>query len=142
MTSKNTKQNNAIIKIKNNQTFAEDTDTIEITTEGRFALRNGSFYILYDEYSELGDVHVMLKAKENTATIKKSGATCTTMEYIPGESREVPYKIPYGEMYIGLKTESVKNSLNINGGVLELNYSININNEIYFNNMTVEVKLN
>ena len=45
---------NVIISISGEQGIDSDSDTIELTTVGRFGEKNGNYYLTYDETEMLG----------------------------------------------------------------------------------------
>lgn len=141
MTLKNTDKINAVFTIRNNQTFNDREECLEVMTEGSFYLKNGTFFLLYKEYGELGSVSVLIRAKGGVVSIKRSGACSSRMEYKENTHQEVLYSLPYGDMIIDLDTEIVDNLLNVSGGSVRLKYKLTINHEEYFNDMTIGVSL-
>ncbi len=143
MTSKTIENPNAVFNITNNQCFDEHQDTIKISTEGKFYFRNGTYFLMYKEFTDLGDVSVMIKAENDMVTIKRTGSCNTRMQYIQGTKLEILYSVPFGDLVLELETDYVDFSLSqTNGGYIELKYKLNINNETYYNNMKLEVVLN
>lgn len=141
MTSKSIDKTNAMFEIVNVQKFKEHEDRLEVITEGRFSSRNGACYLVYKEYSDIGEVSVTVKAKDEQVTVTRSGACKAKLEYIPGEKREILYTLPFGTMVMDLETLEVKNELSsLNGGILEMKYNMIINGESYYNSMKLEVK--
>ena len=142
MTLKSTDKSNAVFKITNEQKFEERDDKIEVTTEGRFSFKNGAFFLVYKEYTELGEVSVLIKVLGDVVTIRRSGACSTRMEYIPGESHEIIYNVPFGKMVMELETFEIKNKLDEEkGGSLEMEYKLDINHEVYHNSMRIEISI-
>lgn len=143
MTLKNIDKNNALFVIRNNQTFEDRTELVEITTEGRFSLKNGTYFLVYREYTEVGENSVIIRASGNVASMRRKGVSNARMDYIPNTHREVLYRVPYGELVIDLYTETVENTLSEeNGGMLKLKYKLDINDEHYCNDMELKVILN
>lgn len=140
MTLKNTEAN-AVFSIKNAQKFDEDDELLEVTTEGHFYMKNGSYFLLYDEYTEIGEISVMIKVSGDSVVIRRKGACSAKMEYRKGYKQEVLYSIPFGDMLIDLETESVSHQLNAGGGSLELVYKLTINQETILNHMTLYVTM-
>lgn len=140
MTLKNTEPN-AVFTIENIQTTDEKSEPIKITTEGRFYQKNSAYYLLYTEYTELGDTSVLIRAAKDSVTIRRSGATNTKMEYVPGEQREVLYSVPFGNMVLDLKTNNLEVSLDENGGTIHLDYLLTAGGDSYHNDMCLSVEL-
>lgn len=137
---KNIDDNNAVFKIENRQTFAEHDDCIEMTIAGKFYVKNGKYYILYKEYSDIGEVSVVIKAEDGFVSIRRSGACTALMNYRENLSEEVLYKLPYGNIVLDISTKTVDCRLGEDGGELRLEYDISLNGEAYSNEMMVEVK--
>jgi uncharacterized beta-barrel protein YwiB (DUF1934 family) len=133
--------NNAVFTIRNNQTYDKDTELIEVTTEGRFYFRNGSYFLLYTEYTDLGEISVLIRAAKDTVSIRRSGACSTRMEYKSGTHQEVLYHLPFGDMVIDLDTQKVENFLTESGGNIKLKYSLTVNHEKYYNDMEIKCVL-
>lgn len=143
MTLKNTEEKyNAVFTIRNNQTFDDKTDLVEITTEGTFKIRDNMYFLMYREYTELGEVSVLIKAAKETVSIRRSGACSSRMEYEKGTKREILYHIPFGDMVMDLETEGVEVSLDENGGSICLKYKLTIGEETYLNDMELTVSVN
>lgn len=132
---------NAVFTIKNNQSFGEHEELLEVSTEGGFYLRNGSYFLVYNEYTELGEISVLIKVSGDRVVIRRSGACQAKMEYRKDFKQEVLYQIPYGGMLIDLETEEVINGLHFDGGYLELVYKLTVNRETYHNRMRLDVAI-
>ena len=66
-----------IINIKGEQGTDDNPETVELTTDGRFGEKNGSYFISYDESEMLGlgDVKTCLYIKpDNSVVLQRSGA--------------------------------------------------------------------
>lgn len=120
----------------------EKDDAIELTTEGNFYEKNGSYFILYNESEEMGmaDCSVMIKVTEDKVTVKRSGAFSSKMIYKPGETNEFIYNMPYGEMMIILHTKEIKKDLNDDGGELKISYTLTIQGEDNENELNIRVR--
>ncbi len=140
---KNTKdKTNALFVIRNNQTFDNHSDLVEISTEGNFKKRDGMYFLIYKEYTELGEISVFIKVKDQTVSITRSGACSSKMEYIENTKKEVLYHVPFGDMVMDLETESVNADLSSDGGKIKMKYKLTIGEECYYNDMQISVKLN
>lgn len=139
MTLKNIEPN-AVFTIENKQTADGKTEPVKITTEGRFYEKDSAYFLLYTEYTELGDTSVLIRASNECVTIKRNGATNTKMEYIPGEHREILYRVPFGNMVLDLDTKKAEVSLSQDGGTIHLEYLLTIGGDNYHNDMVLTVE--
>ncbi len=139
MTLKNTEDTNAVFKIINRQSFSDHDECIEITTEGKYYIKNGKHYLLYKEYSDLGEISVMIKAEPDKVSIRRSGACTAVMNYRENIKEEVLYRLPYGNIVFDLTTNALDNCLADEGGILRIEYDIALNGEAYGNEIIIEV---
>ena len=123
---------------------SDEADKMEFVTDGAFYLKNGSYYILYDEKEEMGmaDCAVTIKVSESEVNISRKGEFSSKMLYKTGEASEFLYNTPYGRFPVILTTQEINNNLNVMGGRIEILYGITISNEENFHSLTVEVKAN
>ena len=121
---------------------SDEAEKTEFITEGAFYLKNGSYYILYDEKEELGmaNCSVIVKVSEDGASVSRTGDFSSKMYYKSGEATEFLYHTPYGKFPVILSTREIKNNLNVMGGKLEIIYSVTINNEENYHVLGIEVK--
>lgn len=137
---KNIDNTNAVIAIKNHQTFGDHEEDVEIVSEGRFYEKNGKYFFLYNEYSDIGDVTVLVHIGSDYVIMKRSGACSARMEYREGLYREILYRLPFGELVLELDTEKLDISFSEKGGTAKLYYRLKVNGDEYYNEMTVTIK--
>lgn len=127
-----------IIDIKTEQTANGNTDTIEFTTDGRFGVKDGSYFISYEE-SELlevdGEVKTVVFIKpDNSVVMQRSGAYNSRMVIEKGVRNNCFYMTPMGELSLGIFGEKVKSRLTDNGGDIVMNYTIDTNLQLLSRN--------
>ncbi len=117
-----------IIEIRSTQTVDSETDNIEFSTEGRFGLKDGEYYISYHEgklFDTEDDVHTHIYVKSDDSLIlQRSGSVKSRMLIEKGKRNSSIYSLPYGQMTIGVFGEKLEFNLNENGGSIELWYNI------------------
>lgn len=123
---------------------SDESDKMEFVTDGAFYLKNGSYYILYDEKEEMGmaDCSVTIKVSDKEVSISRKGEFSSKMLYKTGEASEFLYNTPYGRFPVILTTQEINSNLNIMGGRIEILYGITISNEENFHALLVDVKAN
>lgn len=133
-----------IINIKGRQGLGDELDTIELTTDGRFGEKNGSYYMTYDESAMLGleNVKTSLYIKPgNSVILQRSGDVESRLVVEEGKRSTCYYNTPQGELLIGIFGESVKTELNSGGGKIHMKYTIDSNlNLISRNTVDISVK--
>ena len=133
-----------IINIKGRQGLGDELDTIELTTDGRFGEKNGSYYMTYDESAMLGleNVKTALYIKPgNSVILQRSGDVESRLVVEEGKRSTCYYNTPQGELLIGIFGESVKTELHSGGGKIHMKYTIDSNlNLISRNTVDISVK--
>lgn len=116
-----------IIDIKGIQGIDGESDTIEFTTDGRYGIKDGEFFISYDEGQMLGDgteIKTSLIIKPDSVVLQRSGAIKSRMVIQKSARNTCFYSTPYCNMVIGIYGEEIKYDLSEKGGNLSLKYNI------------------
>lgn len=81
----------------------ESAEDIETVQQGEYFERNGSIFLLYDEYYEGFDEPVknVMKIRGNEMTLTKRGIINVQMNFEAGKKNLTRYQTPYGVMMIG-----------------------------------------
>lgn len=108
-----------------------EESTIELMTEGTFYIKNGNYYILYDEseISGLEGATTRLKVENNSKVyMKRFGTTATDLVFEKGNKYESNYMTAYGEFHISVVTNSldIEISEETGKGRIEIDYDLNI----------------
>ena len=137
MTDKEKKKCKYMISILGEQILDDESDRIEVLTEGNFLMKKDHCYIGYKEYDEDAPQSFydnLIKVQDNTVTITRKG---------PMRSQLMLDQTPAGDLMIGVFTKTMNNSLTKNGGTLEVSYTLDFNNDLVSENkfkITVEEK--
>lgn len=134
-----------IINIKTEQTVGDNTDTIDFTTDGRFGIEDGSYFISYEESKLLeveGNVKTTLYIKpDNSVIMQRNGAYSSRMVIEKGVRNNCFYVTPMGELSLGIFGEKVKTAFSENGGSITMNYTIDTNLQLLSrNSVNISVK--
>ncbi len=131
-------ETNAMIYLKTLQTAdgEEQTDEIELQTKGTFALKNGKFYIIYEESELTGfeDTTTTIKVEDDVVCMTRRGKYNSRMEFRLGEKCLCSYNTPFGVIPVGVNPISVENNLSDDGGNLAIEYILDIDNRDYLTN--------
>lgn len=117
-----------IIDIKGVQGLDDQTDTIEFSTVGRFGIKDGEYYIAYDE-GQLFDSGDAVKTKlfikpDDTVILQRNGSITSKMVIEKGKRNTCFYSTPIGELVIGIFGERLEYNLTEKGGKINLKYVI------------------
>ncbi|MBE6749746.1 MAG: DUF1934 domain-containing protein [Ruminococcaceae bacterium] len=127
-----------IIDIKGIQSLGEESDTIEFVTDGRFGLKDGSYYLSYDESHMLDSgetvkTHIYI-TNENSVVLQRTGSVKSKILIEKGKRNNCFYSTPHGDLTIGVFGELLKFDLNESGGKIKLKYSIDTNLQLLSKN--------
>ena len=127
-----------VISIKGLQGLDGESDTVELATDGQFGIKDGQFYLQYEEGQLLdsGDkVKTQLFVKNNDSVVlQRSGSIKSRMVIVKGERNACYYNTPMGELVIGIFGEEIEHSFTEQGGKLKLKYTIDSNLQIVSRN--------
>ena len=121
----------------------EEPDNIEIINSGEYYMKNGKHYILYEEVSEGFDKTTknMIKLSDGFCSVSKKGLVNVNMLFEENKKNLTNYATPFGNIMIGIDTQSVKvteedDSLNV-----LVDYALEANYEhLAHCKLTIEVK--
>lgn len=131
------KFDNVIIEMKSTQTDSDDTNGLELITEGRYIYSGDKCIIEYNDSEATGfedSVTSIEVENENIATIKRTGKNSSNLVIEAGKKHHCHYETPYGDMMVGVYTHKIKNQLDITGGRLYMKYTIDINSSYVSDN--------
>lgn len=138
---------NAMISLKTLQTGPEsdDVNEIELKTVGRFAEKDGKFYIIYEESELTGfeDSTTTIKVSGDSVSMTRKGKYNSRMLFKKGEKCLCNYATPYGVIPVGVNPTLLESKLDTNGGKVKIEYILDIDNCDYLKNslnLTVEVQ--
>lgn len=122
-----------------------ESDTIELTAEGKFAEKNGSYLIKYSDSFISGasdPIFTTVKVSSDDAvSVTRSGSYQSRFVIEKQKRCNCLYQTPYGTMAMGFYGEKIENNLNQNGGELSLLYTVDVNgSELNRNQMIISVK--
>ena len=106
-------------------------EKIEISTEGTLALEDGRYTVSYDETELTGmdGAHTTLEFEEGTpdvVTMTRSGSASTSMIFKENTRCMSTYETGVFPIEMCITTKSVENSLDINGGKIVIDYTVEI----------------
>lgn len=126
------------ITIKGIQGLDGESDVIEFATEGQMGIKDGEYYLSYNEGGLLdsGDnVKTQLFIKsDGSAVLQRTGSLKSRMQITVGERNICYYSTPQGELVIGIFGEEVSCNLDESGGTIVLKYTIDSNLQLISKN--------
>ena len=127
-----TDNDNVIISIKGSQVNAESgPEEMELVTPGRLVRdAQGRYTISYEE-SELTGLEgttTVLQIEGGRVTLLREGSVNSQMVFEEGCRHLSMYETPYGALSVGINTRRMKNTVGEDGGDLESDYAVEIDN--------------
>ena len=141
MTLKNT-ETNAIISVCTTQQADDGDNEMKFVTEGKYYMDKGKFYIFYEETEDMGmpECSVMVKADKEAVTVRRNGSFRMVMEFKEGNSENIVYHMPYGDMVIAHTTHSVDVNMSEAGGSISMAYTLAVGGEVMENVIEIKVE--
>ena len=134
-----TDNDNVIISIKGSQVNAESgPEEMELVTPGRLVRdAQGRYTISYEE-SELTGLEgttTVLQIEGGRVTLLREGSVNSQMVFEEGCRHLSMYETPYGALSVGINTRRMKNTVGEDGGDLEIDYAVEIDNLLVGQNL-------
>ena len=118
-----------LITIKGLQMALDNSDSLEIITNGKYFKKNGKHYVLYEEVVEDQRVSNMIKIYNETVEVTKKGLASVQMFFETGKKNTSIYSTPFGQIEISIYAEQIR--VNETDRTLELNmqYDLELNSQ-------------
>lgn len=129
-------RNNAAILMRTVQTVDGEDDVIELQTCGKFAERDGKYFISYEETELTGfeDTVTTIKISDNRVKMSRSGKYNMSMTYETGEKNLCYYETAYGSIAVAVDTKEIINGLTPTGGKILIDYILDADNTTFAHN--------
>ncbi|MGI6279548.1 MAG: DUF1934 domain-containing protein [Acutalibacteraceae bacterium] len=118
---------NVIIKINGTQEIDGSVENIELTTEGRFGINDGKYFLSYEEGMFNDDRHVKTQIFINSPdsfVVQRRGSVNSRMKMEKGKKNSCLYSMAEGSLLVGVYTEKVDMHISETGGILNAVYTI------------------
>ncbi|SCI31109.1 MULTISPECIES: DUF1934 domain-containing protein [unclassified Romboutsia] len=103
-------------------------DIINVNTVGTLHEKNDATYLMYKEDNEGVEITTSIKVSKKEITIKRFGASNSTMVFEKGKVHTSNYKTPYGLFLIETHTKHLDVDNNSeNNFKIELDYNLKMN---------------
>lgn len=110
----------------------DENEPIEVITPATYYNKNGKHYIIYDEVVEGMPGTIKNKIKitgDGLLEIMKSGISNTHMVFEKDKINMTEYETPYGELMVGVYTNSMTVDVKEHEINVEVGYALDINSE-------------
>ncbi|MFZ5989961.1 MAG: DUF1934 domain-containing protein [Bacillota bacterium] len=120
---------NVIISVKGIQTSGKnDSNTLELVTEGKYYKKGNAYYVTYKESEVTGmeGTTTTLKISNGIVTLMRFGAVNTQFIFEQGQKHMSYYDTKYGTFVIGVTTHVVTIDVDDKGGEVRVDYKLEI----------------
>lgn len=134
---------NVIISVKGTQTSEQDTNNLELVTEGRYYKKGNTYFITYKESQVTGmeGTTTTLKVADGVVTLMRFGSVNSQMIFEKGQKHMSYYDTTYGAFMIGVYASNVDVRVNDSGGEIKVDYELEIdNNKTGDNDFHMEIR--
>lgn len=134
----------ALITVSGIQGIAgDDTDTIELVTEGYYTRSENGFemYYLESELTGLAGTATRVAVEPDRVTVERSGTLNARMVFIPGQKSSFLYDTRFGSATLEVETKKINARLDDFGGELCIDYTVNMEHTVSSKNqLKISVK--
>lgn len=122
-----------IISIKGTESVIEDNDTdnIELVTEGKYYKKGNKHYLSYFDSEEMTGyerTQTTLKIDGDTVSLTRFGEINSHMVFKEGVKHLGHYETPYGSFTVGITPDSVNVDIGETTGNIRIKYMLEIDN--------------
>ena len=133
MTSIETNKLPVLLTIRAEQHYEDmEPDSVELMTEGTLELKEGGFFLSYQE-SELTGLEgtlTTIQVDGEQVTLLRVGEFNSQLVFQEGRRHLSVYNTPYGAMSVGVHTRHLLAELSDQGGDIEVDYSIEVDHAL------------
>ena len=134
----------ALITVSGIQGIAgDDTDTIELVTEGYYTRSENGFemYYLESELTGLAGTATRVEVRPGSVTVERAGTLNACMEFKPGQKSSFLYDTQFGSATLEVETRKINAALDDFGGELCIDYVVNMEHTVSSKNkLKISVK--
>ena len=128
-------EKDVVISVMGMQKFEkQDSDKVELVTEGKLAREAGNYIITYSE-SEMTGLEgtvttIQVNPAQDQVTLIRVGQFNSQMVFQEGRRHLSMYNTPYGAMAVGVNTRHMFAELSDAQGEIEVDYNIEVDHSV------------
>lgn len=121
----------------------DEDDSLEFTTDGYYSFEDDMACLSYmeSEVTGLEGTLTSIMAYRDRVVVDRDGVVTSRMIFRQGEKSSFMYSTPYGAIAMGISTGSISREMDGDGGSLQIDYSVDVENSVVARNrfhITVE----
>ncbi len=121
-----------------------DTEPISLISQGRLYRKGRQYFVSYDESALTGleGTHTTVKLDGEEVSVIRTGKYPSQMVFKHDNKSLTVYRTDYGPLTVVINTKKVSSTLCDDGGVIDVLYEIEIENEpAYANHLLISVEV-
>jgi len=122
---------NVMISVKGTQTAVnQDTNEMELITEGKYYKKGNAYFLTYKESEVTGmdGTTTTLKIADGIVTLMRFGGVNTQFIFEQGQKHISYYDTSYGAFTISILANEVNINVDENGGEIQVDYQLELDN--------------
>lgn len=122
-----------IISVTGVQHGEDGPDSMQLVTAGQYGMDSEKIKMTWEESELTGmeGTRTSITVQPNKSVVlSREGAMNTSMEFEEGKKHYFLYETPYGSATMGLDTRRIRHRLNLHGGDMEIEYTVDYNQQI------------
>ena len=129
-------ETNALITLTGRQSIDGENDQYELTTLGKYTKKGDKYYVSYEgsELTGYEGTTTTLKIKDGYISMIRFGNSSTQMIFEKEKKYVGHYETPFGSLSVGVTTNSMTVDIDENGGEIDLDYLVELNNNLPVHN--------
>ncbi len=129
-------ETNALITLTGRQSIDGENDQYELTTLGKYIKKGDKYYVSYEgsELTGYEGTTTTLKIKDGYISMIRFGNSSTQMIFEKEKKYVGHYETPFGSLSVGVTTNSMTVDIDENGGEIDLDYLVELNNNLPVHN--------
>lgn len=120
-----------LVRVTGSHLMNGETDDISVITAGTYYFKNGKHYIVYEEHVEglENAIRNTIKVGVDSVEMIKGGEARTHMVFERMKTNVTCYATPYGQMMMGVATDSIEITELPDQLKVNIDYSLEVNYE-------------
>ncbi len=129
-------ETNALITLTGRQSIEGEEDNYELTTLGKYVKKGDKYYVSYEgsEITGYEGTTTTLKIQDGYVSMIRFGNSSTQMIFEKEKKYVGHYETPFGSLSVGVTTNSMTVDIDENGGEIDLDYMVELNNNLPVHN--------
>lgn len=127
------KMKDVIISVTGLQHGEDGPDSMQLVTAGQYGMDHDGYLLTWEESEITGmeGTRTSITVQPNKSVVlSREGAHNSSVEFEEGKKHYFLYETPYGSATMGLDTRRIRHRLDLHGGDMEIEYTVDYNQRI------------